>query len=213
MQRVDTIAELFDYAALYTTQPLPRGNRVAIITNAGGPGIMATDAAVRHGLKLAELSEATKEKLKPSLPATASLRNPIDVIGDARADRYKAAVRTVLEDENVDMGIVILTPQSMTDIEETAAVVPEAVKGINKPVVCSFMGARDVAAGREDSAQGGRAQLSLPRGRREEPGGRQLAGHGSRNSPPPDARFRRPGRRRREEDRGRLARTTIRSDI
>ena len=147
VQRVDTIAELFDYAALYTTQPLPRGGRVAIITNAGGPGIMATDAAVRHGLKLAELSEATKEKLRPSLPATASLRNPIDVIGDARADRYKAAVRTVLEDENVDMGIVILTPQSMTDIEETAAVVPEAVRGINKPVVCSFMGAKDVAPG------------------------------------------------------------------
>jgi acetyltransferase len=147
VQRVDTIAELFDYAALYTTQPLPRGHRVAIVTNAGGPGIMATDAAVRHGLKLAELSEATKQKLRQSLPATASLRNPIDVIGDARADRYKATVRTVLEDENVDMGIVILTPQSMTDIEETAAVVPEAVKGINKPVVCSFMGAKDVAPG------------------------------------------------------------------
>jgi acetyltransferase len=147
VQRVDTIAELFDYAALYTTQPLPRGPRVAIITNAGGPGIMATDAAVRHGLKLAEPSEATKEKLKGSLPVTASLRNPIDVIGDARSDRYKAAVRTVLEDDNVDMGIVILTPQSMTDIEETAAVVPEAVRGIDKPVVCSFMGAKDVAPG------------------------------------------------------------------
>jgi acetyltransferase len=147
VQRVDTIAELFDYAALYCTQPLPKGNRVAIITNAGGPGIMATDAAVRHGLKLADISQATKDKLKPSLPVTASLRNPIDVIGDARSDRYKATVRTVLEDDNVDMGMVILTPQSMTEIEETAAVVPEAVKGINKPVVCSFMGAKDVAPG------------------------------------------------------------------
>jgi acetate---CoA ligase (ADP-forming) len=147
VQRVDTIAELFDNAALYCTQPLPKGNRVAIITNAGGPGIMATDAAVRHGLKLAEPSEATKEVLKKSLPVTASLRNPIDVIGDARSDRYRAAVRTVLEDENVDMGMVILTPQSMTEIEETAAVVPESVKGINKPVVCSFMGAKDVAPG------------------------------------------------------------------
>ena len=93
------------------------------------------------------LSEATKEKLRPSLPAAASLRNPVDVIGDARSDRYKAAVRTVLEDPGVDMGIVILTPQSMTEIEETAAVVPEAVKGINKPVICSFMGVRDVAPG------------------------------------------------------------------
>jgi acetyltransferase len=147
VQRVETIAELFDYAALYTTQPLPRGGRIAIVTNAGGPGIMATDAAVRHGLKLAELSDATKAKLKKSLPVTASLRNPIDVIGDARADRYKAALRTVLEDENVDMGLVILTPQSMTDIEETAAAVPESIQGINKPVVCSFMGAKDMAAG------------------------------------------------------------------
>ena len=147
VQRVDTIAELFDYAALYTTQPLPRGSRVAIITNAGGPGIMATDAAVRHGLKLAELTQATKNELKGSLPAAASLRNPVDVIGDARSDRYKAAIRTVLEDENVDMGIVILTPQSMTDIEQIAAIVPEATRGLDKPVVCAFMGARDVAAG------------------------------------------------------------------
>ena len=140
VQRVETISELFDYAALYTTQPLPHNNRVAIITNAGGPGIMATDAAVRHGLKLAELSDATREKLRQALPAAAALRNPVDVIGDARADRYKAAVRTVLEDENVDMGIVILTPQSMTDIEETASIVPAAIKGIDKPVVCSFIG-------------------------------------------------------------------------
>jgi acetyltransferase len=120
---------------------------VAIITNAGGPGIMATDAAVRQGLTLAELSQATKDHLKGSLPAAASLRNPIDVIGDARSDRYKAAIRTVLEDDNVDMGIVILTPQSMTDIEEIALVVPEAIKGLDKPVVCSFMGAKDVARG------------------------------------------------------------------
>jgi acetyltransferase len=148
VQRVDTIAELFDYAALYTTQPLPKENpRVAIITNAGGPGIMATDAAVRHGLKLAELTEATKDKLRVALPAAASLRNPVDVIGDARSDRYKAAIRTVLEDPGVDMGVVILTPQSMTEIEETASVVPEAISGIGKPVVCAFMGVRDVALG------------------------------------------------------------------
>ena len=97
------------------------------------------------------------------------------MIGDARSDRYKATVRTVMEDENVDMGMVILTPQSMTEIEETAAVVPEAVKGINKPVVCSFMGAKDVAAGVNDFADGGDSQLPLPRGRR------------SRASPPPTA--------------------------
>ena len=149
VQRVDTIGELFDCAVLYTNQPLPKGNRVAIITNAGGPGIMTTDAAVRYGLSLANLSDETKTKLKASLPVTASVRNPVDVIGDARADRYEAAVRTVLEDKNVDMGIVILTPQSVTDVEGTAAIMPEAVKGIDKPVVFSFMGARDVAPGVE----------------------------------------------------------------
>jgi acetyltransferase len=162
VQRVDTIAELFDYAEFYTTQPLPHGNRVAIVTNAGGPGIMATDAAVRNGLRLAELSAATKNKLRGSLPATASLRNPVDVIGDARHDRYKATVRTVLEDPDVDMGIVILTPQSMTEIEETAKVVPEAVQGIDKPVVCSFMGARDVAPGAQILRQAGVPNYPFP---------------------------------------------------
>ncbi len=149
VERVDKISELFDYAALYTTQPMPKGNRLAIITNAGGPGIMATDAAVRAGLKLATLSAATKDKLRSGLPAAAALGNPVDVIGDARADRYQVAVRTVLEDPDVDMGLVILTPQSMTEIEGTARIIPEALRGLNKPVACSFMGARDVTAGVE----------------------------------------------------------------
>jgi acetyltransferase len=147
VQRVDTIADLFDLATFYTTQPLPRGNRVAIITNAGGPGIMATDAAVRYGLKLAEISDATKAVLKPALPAAASLRNPVDVIGDAHADRYEIAVREVMKDPGVDMGIVILTPQSTTEPKETGEAVPRAMQGIDKPIVCSFMGARDVAPG------------------------------------------------------------------
>jgi acetyltransferase len=162
VQRVDTIAELFDCAALYCTQPLPKGNRIAIVTNAGGPGIMATDTAMRQGLKLSELSEDTKATLKKSLPATASLRNPIDVIGDARSDRYKSALRSVMMDENVDMGVVILTPQSMTEIEETAAAVPEALTGIDKPVVCSFMGAKDVAAGVNILRKAGIPNYSFP---------------------------------------------------
>ena len=200
VQRVETIAELFDYAALYTTQPMPRGDRIAIVTNAGGPGIMATDAAVRHDLKLAELSDATKAKLKPALPATASLRNPVDVIGDARADRYKAALRTVLEDENVDMGLVILTPQSMTDIEETAAAVPEAIKGINKPVVCSFMGASDVALGAKILRTAGMPNYPFP-----EDGVKSLAAaHWLGNllgiAAPPDDHLQRSRRRRREEN-------------
>lgn len=148
-QRVDTISELFDYAAVYCTQSMPKGDRLAIITNAGGPGIMATDAAIRNGLKLAELSDKTKSALKAALPAAAATNNPVDVIGDARSDRYAAATRVTMEDPGVDMGLVILTPQSMTDIENIAKIIPEAIKDIGKPVVCAFMGARDVAAGVE----------------------------------------------------------------
>jgi acetyltransferase len=162
VQRVDTIAELFDFASLYTNQPLPRGSRVAIITNAGGPGIMATDAAVRNGLKLAELTEATKQKLRQSLPSTASVRNPVDVIGDARADRYEVAIQTVMQDEGVDMGVVILTPQSTTEPKETAMVIPGAIKGIDKPLVCSFMGARDVAPGVAVLRDAGIPDYALP---------------------------------------------------
>jgi acetyl coenzyme A synthetase (ADP forming)-like protein len=162
VQRVETISELFDYAALYCTQPLPKGNRVGIITNAGGPGIMATDAAIRHGLRLATLTEETRAKLALALPDTASLRNPVDVIGDARADRYEAAVHTVLSDPNVDMGMIILTPQSMTEIPETASIVPSAIKGIDKPVVCSFMGARDVHDGVEILRKNGIPNYSFP---------------------------------------------------
>lgn len=149
VMRVDSIAELFDYAAAFITQAIPNGNRVAIITNAGGPGIMATDAAVRHGLKLAELSDQTRSRLKERLPSAAALNNPVDVIGDAMSDRYEWAVHHVMADKDVDMGVILLTPQSMTDIDRIAQVIPKAVKGIKKPVVCSFMGARDVASGVE----------------------------------------------------------------
>ncbi|MFZ5584877.1 MAG: acetate--CoA ligase alpha subunit [Thermodesulfobacteriota bacterium] len=147
IQRVEGINELFHYAQAFSLQPVPKGNRVAIVTNAGGPGIMATDAAVRHGLKLAQFSEATQAKLKNDLPATASIHNPVDVIGDATHERYEAAIRHVLLDENVDGAVVILTPQAMTDILETARIVPDVVQGINKPVLCSFMGIVDVSAG------------------------------------------------------------------
>lgn len=162
VQRVDSIAELFDYATLYTTQPAPKGKRLGIITNAGGPGIMATDAAVRHGLQLAEIQDSTKGKMRDSLPASASLSNPVDVIGDARSDRYEVAVRTVLEDDNVDMGLVILTPQSMTDVENIAASIPEATKGLGKPVACAFMGAADVADGVDILVKNGVPNYAFP---------------------------------------------------
>ncbi|MFH1489118.1 MAG: acetate--CoA ligase alpha subunit [Pseudomonadota bacterium] len=147
IQRVEGVNELFNYAQAFSKQPVPRGNRIAIITNAGGPGIMATDAAIRHNLELAHLSDATKKKLKETLPPTASIQNPVDIIGDATHERYEAALRNVLIDENVDGAIVILSPQAMTAPLETAEIVPRVVEGIDKPVLCSFMGIVDVSEG------------------------------------------------------------------
>jgi acetyl coenzyme A synthetase (ADP forming)-like protein len=147
IMRVEGVNELFDCAVAFAKQPVPKGNRIAIVTNAGGPGIMATDAAIRHNLKIATLSEETKQKLKQELPPTASIQNPVDVIGDATHERYEAAIRHILKDENVDGAIVILSPQAMTDILETAQIVPRVTKDINKPVLCSFMGIVDVSEG------------------------------------------------------------------
>ena len=145
--RVEGVDELFNRAIAFSKQPIPKGNRIAIVTNAGGPGIMATDAAIRHNLKIATLSEETKQKLKEELPPTASIENPVDVIGDATHERYEAAIRHILVDENVDGAIVILSPQAMIDILETAQIVPRVIKGVDKPVLCSFMGIVDVSEG------------------------------------------------------------------
>ena len=154
--RVDTVQELFDLAMAFGSQPMPRSNRVAIVTNAGGPGIMATDACVRQGLHLAEFSDATRQAMASSLPPAASTHNPVDLIGDARHDRYRAGLEAALADEGADAAIVILTPQIMTDIEDIARVVVEAAEGTDKPIIASFMGGVEVAAGvevlREDVA-------------------------------------------------------------
>ena len=145
--RVASIEQLFNSAILYAYQPMPSGDRLAIVTNAGGPGVMATDAAVRVGLSIPRFNEETTDKLKAALPATANVKNPVDVIGDARADRYGAAVEAVLEDPNVDQALVILTPQSMTDIDSIAEGVCKLHKNATKPIACSFMGAADVGSG------------------------------------------------------------------
>jgi acetyl coenzyme A synthetase (ADP forming)-like protein len=142
--RAQTISHLFDYAIAFATQPLPRSNRMAIITNAGGPGIIATDITVNVGLTLAEFCPETTDALKSSLPSTANIHNPVDVIGDAGVDRYRAAFDAVLKDDNVDGVIFILTPQSMTDIYATAQIIPDLAKKSGKPVLTSFMGELDV---------------------------------------------------------------------
>lgn len=145
--RVESVSELFDLAAAFGSQPLPSGRRVAVITNAGGPGIMATDACVRYGLQMSQLDPAAAKALKSKLPHGASVNNPIDVLGDARSDRYRLAIEAAYTDPGVDALIVILTPQSMTDIEETARVLSIYAAKKQKPVVATFMGIVDVSAG------------------------------------------------------------------
>ena len=148
--RAQSLEEMFNSAQLLAYQPLPRGHRLAIVTNAGGPGVMATDAAIERGLELSRFSEETTAKLKKALPAAANIKNPIDVIGDARDDRYIAAMDAVFADDDVDQVLVILTPQSMTNINAIARAVcdvHERFQGSGKTLACSFMGAKDVAPG------------------------------------------------------------------
>ncbi|MEO0080009.1 MAG: acetate--CoA ligase family protein [candidate division WOR-3 bacterium] len=133
--RVETINELFAKAAALAYQPAPRGNRVAILTNAGGVGIMATDACVRHGLQMAQLTPKTKAALKEKLPPTAAITNPIDVIGDADAQRYETALRLIVADENVDGIIPIWTPTLMAESQEIARIIAEVGKESDKPIL------------------------------------------------------------------------------
>ena len=146
--RCPSIQAQFDYAQAFAYQPLPAGQRVAVITNAGGPGIMAADAVERESLTFAALSDATKEALAANLPAAANVNNPVDVLGDALADRYEFALRTVLADDNVDIAMVLLTPQIMTQAKETAeAVVRVSNEFPEKTVLACFMGAEEVQEG------------------------------------------------------------------
>ncbi|MBN2092519.1 acetate--CoA ligase family protein [candidate division KSB1 bacterium] len=145
--RCTNIEEMFNKAIAFAYQPLPQNNRIAIVTNAGGPGVLTTDASIHEGLRLAAFSEQTTTMFKKTLPKTANIKNPVDVIGDARADRYNIAVTQALKDENVDGVFVILTPQSMTDIDKIAAEVAMIESHYEKPVYTSFMGQADVATG------------------------------------------------------------------
>ncbi len=145
--RVDTVNDLFDFAIAFSSRRIPAGNRVAIITNAGGPGIIATDMTEISGLRLAHFSPKTDEALHRVLPPTANFKNPVDVIGDATSERYEQALKAVIRDDGVDGVLMILTPQSMTDAIGTAEAIVHTYKTCKKPIVCSFMGVVDVSAG------------------------------------------------------------------
>ena len=155
--QVETINELFDFASTFAYKNLsslgkfrrkiPDGNRVAIVTNAGGPGIVATDMTISSGLELATFQEDTVAALASHLPAAANLHNPVDVIGDAAADRYENALAAVIRDQGVDGALVILTPQSMTNALGTAEAIVKLARRTHKPILCCFMGVVDVSAG------------------------------------------------------------------
>ncbi len=144
--RVEEIADLFNSAEVLGTQPLPRGPNLAIITNAGGPGVMATDALIARGGKLAKLNQKTMDALNKILPPYWSKGNPVDILGDAKADRYKAVVKACLDDKNVDGLLIIYTPQGVANPAEIAKTTAKLRKsrGSHKTILTSFMGHEEV---------------------------------------------------------------------
>lgn len=145
--RVNTISELFDMASLLAKQPLPKGPRLAIITNAGGPSVLATDAAVLSGAKIDKITDKTVEQLDPLLPKAWSRGNPIDILGDADPKRYFESVGIVAEDPAVDGLLVILSPQDMTDPTGCAESLRHYSKIKEKPLIASWMGGSSVKEG------------------------------------------------------------------
>ena len=133
--RVQTINELFAKAAALAYQPMPKGRRVGVLTNAGGIGIMATDSCITNGLEMASLTDSTKSAMKSHLPATAALHNPVDVIGDADEKRYRAALEFLVKDPNVDCLIPIWTPTLMADAVDVASAIAEVGLGSDKPIL------------------------------------------------------------------------------
>ena len=139
--RTHTLEEMFDVAALLASQPVPAGHRVAIVTNAGGPGILAADACEANGLQVTALAAETMEKLRAFLPASASVANPVDMIASASADHYRRTVEIVLADANVDSLITIFIPPIVTAASDVADAIRSASADSRKPVLATFMGA------------------------------------------------------------------------
>jgi acetyltransferase len=148
--RVDTVEKLFDYAQAFKMQPLPRGPRVAIVSNGGGPAILATDAVGGNGLLMAEFSDETREKLRAILSAEASINNPVDMIAEAGPKEFELVSGYLLEDPNVDAVVVLFTPpQAVSAIDVAAGVVRtfERNRDRRKPIICCFLNREDERAG------------------------------------------------------------------
>lgn len=145
--RTEGVENFFDLARSFAWENAPEGPKIAIVSNAGGPAVITTDAIASAGLELAPMSDKTTRILEKNLPRAANIHNPVDVLGDALADRYEVAMDAVLSDHNVDALIVILTPQVMTQIEETASIIGKMSVKHKKPILCSFMGGTLISQG------------------------------------------------------------------
>jgi len=144
--RTNTLAEMFDVASLITSQPIPKGSRVAILTNAGGPGILCADACEAEGLTISALGAATETALRALLPREASVQNPVDMIASASADQYREAIRLVGSDPAVDALVVIFIPPLVTKADDVARAIVDGVRSLggSKPVLTVFMQSRGV---------------------------------------------------------------------
>ena len=159
--RADSLEALFDCAAALARQPLPSGGRVAIVSNAGGPGVVAADALEEAGLELARLADTTTRSLQDKLPPPACVINPVDVLGDADPERYAQAVEAAQADDSVDALIMILAPHAMTQPAETARAAARAAGG-QKPTLAVFLGSADALPDPEDLADSGLPDYPSP---------------------------------------------------
>ena len=162
IERVYELDDMFDAAALLSHHRPPSSSRLGIVTNAGGPGVMATDTLIARNGTLAELSHATIQQLNEVLPPTWSHNNPVDVIGDAPAERFAKATRIVLNDDGVDAVLVILTPQAMTDPTDSARYVGEIAKESHKPIIAAWMGGGSTREGTKILNHAGVPTYSYP---------------------------------------------------
>ncbi|MBP2674188.1 MAG: acetyl coenzyme synthetase forming, alpha domain protein [Deltaproteobacteria bacterium] len=160
--RAESIEELYDFTVGFSMRPVPKDGQLLILTNAGGPGILAADTADRLGVRLAEVSESLRAKIAPKVPPTSSLVNPVDIIGDARADRYRDVLNAVAGEDSIDMVLVLLTPQVMTEPEETARAIVSALAATDKVVFASFVGQASVGEARKILMAGGIPSYIVP---------------------------------------------------
>lgn len=145
--RCESLEDFFDLSKAFSLENVPSGPKIAIVSNAGGPAVISADAVIKNGLELLEFDAQTKSQLEDALPRSASAKNPVDVLGDALADRFSKATEIILQNGQMDVLLVILTPQVMTQIKETADYLGVLSKKYQKPIFCSFLGGNLVAPG------------------------------------------------------------------